>query len=157
MREFLPLLVLLSLFSGLTACLDHESKLEDAIRQYVEQREAEVRAACECYQLFINTEDFEPGMFTSEAECLEVLQPAPEDDVVTCMKSLLDSSGHDTKDSVGMMQCYTDSIARTTDCYMQNAGECSPSACSSDVDTPDECQGALTDSEAEALYWCSVR
>jgi hypothetical protein len=145
------------MLSGVIACPSYDTRLDDAIRQYVEQREAEVEAACECYQLFLNPNSFDHGMFTSEEECLDTLGPAPEDDVVNCMKSVLDSSGHRTKDSIDIVKCYTEAIAKTTDCYTQNAAECSQSACSSDVAQIDECQGQLTSAEAEDLYYCAVR
>jgi hypothetical protein len=155
-RSFAILLPLVTL-SGVTACPSHDTRLDDAIRQYVEQRETEVEAACQCYQLFLNPNSFDHGMFTSEEECLETLWPAPEDDVVKCMKSVLDSSGYGTEDSVDVVKCYTEAIGKTTDCYTQNAGECSQSACSSDVDQIDECKGQLTSAEGEALYYCAVQ
>lgn len=156
MRQPFALWVLLTILLGGTACPDHDSRLEDAIRQYVDQREAEVQAACECYQLFVNLDDIvDHGMFTSENECLEVLGLPPEETVVNCIKSVLDSSGLRTEDSVDVVKCYTEVIAETADCYAQNAGECSDSACWTDVATIDECRGGLTEAEAEILYYCA--
>lgn len=123
----------------------------------MDQRKAEVQTACECYQLLLNPDDIiDHDMFTSEKECLATLAPPPEENVVNCVKSVLDSSGLGTEDSIDVMKCYTEVIAETTDCYAQNAGECTPSACSTDVDRPDECQGELTEAEAKALYYCAV-
>jgi hypothetical protein len=157
MRNLFAKLLLLAALSGVAACPAHDARLDDAIRQYVDQREAEVEAACECYQLFLNPNGIDPVMFTSNEECLQTLWPAPEDDVVKCMKSVLDSSDYDTKDNIDVVNCYTEAIAKTTDCYTTNVGECSPSACSSDVVQADECRGQLTSAEAEALYYCAVR
>jgi hypothetical protein len=154
-RTFATLPLLVTLF-GTTACPSYDTRLDDAIRQYVEQREAEVEAGCECYQLFLNPNSLDHSMFATEEACLEILWPASEDDVLKCMKSVLDSSGYGTEDSIDIVKCYTAAIATTTDCYAQNAGECSQSACSTDVAQIDECQGLLTSAEAEALYYCAV-
>ena len=96
-------------------------------------------------------------MFTSNEECLETLWPAPEDDVVKCMKSVLDSSSQDTKEAIDIVNCYTEAIAEKTECYAQNVAECSQSACSNDVVQADECRGQLTAAEAEDLYYCAAR
>jgi hypothetical protein len=152
----LAISVTVATLSG-TACPADDGSLDDAIRQYVEQREAEVEAGCECYQLFLNPNSFDHGMFTSEEECLETLWPAPEDDVIKCMKSVLGSSSLRAEDSIDVVKCYTQTIAKTTDCYAQNVGECSQSACSSNATQDDKCQGQLTSAEAEALYYCAVR
>jgi hypothetical protein len=161
MRRIFALPVLLTILAGLTACPDHDASLDDALRQYVAQREAETEAGCECYQLFLNLGSIESSIenevFTSKEECLETLLPVPEDDAVNCMKSVLDSSSYGTEDSVEVVKCYTEVIAKKTDCYAQNAGECSQSACSSGIETVDKCQGNLTDTEAEAFYYCAVR
>jgi hypothetical protein len=156
-KQTLGLPVLLAILPGITACPDHDSRLDDAIRQYVDQREAEVQAACECYQLFLNPSDFDHGFFTSKEECLATLGQPSEEVAVTCIKSVLDSSAYGTEDSVDVVKCYTDVIAETADCYAQNAGACSQSACSADVNPPDECQGKLMDAEVEALYDCASR
>jgi hypothetical protein len=155
-RSFAKIFPLLTL-SGVTACPSNSTRLDDAIRQYVQQREAEVEAACECYQLFLNPNSLDHGMFTSEEECVETLWPAPEDDVVKCMNSVLDSSGYGTGSSIDTVKCYTEAVATTTDCYTQNATECSQSACSSDIARIDHCKGELSSAEAEALYYCAVR
>jgi hypothetical protein len=156
MRRFSALPVLLVVLLGATACPDHDSRLDDAIRQYIDQRGAEVQAACECYQLFLNTEDIvDHDMFISEEECLATLDLAPEEKAVNCIKSVLDSNGLRTEDSVDVVNCYTAVISETTDCYAQNAGECSDSACSTDIASVDECMGELTETEAEALYNCA--
>lgn len=156
MRESLPILVSLAALLSVTGCPAHDTRLDDALRQYVEQREAEVEAACACYQLFLNPKSLDHSMFTSNEECLETLWPAPEDDVVKCMKSVLDSSSYDTKDAIDVVTCYTETIAEATECYMRNAEECSQSVCSSDVVYADKCRGQLTSAEADALYYCAV-
>jgi hypothetical protein len=154
--SFLSRFLLPALLLNLAACPDHESRLDDAIRQYVDQRGAEVQALCECYHLFLNPTDIvDHDMFTSKDECLEVFDPPPEDDVVNCIKSVLDSSTLRTEDSVSAVKCYTEVIAEKTDCYAQNAGECTDSVCSSDTLPVDECRGQLTVVEAESLYNCA--
>lgn len=149
--------VLVAMLTVVIACPDHDSRLDDAISQYVTQRKAEVQAGCKCYHLFLNPSGFDKGMFTSEEECLEILWPAQEVDVASCVKSVLASSSYDTKGSIDIMECYTELIAAKTDCYEQNAGECSQTACSSDIDKRDKCQGNLTDTEVQALYYCAVQ
>jgi len=96
-------------------------------------------------------------MFTSEHECLEVLSPATADDVVICMKSALDTAGYGAEASVDLVQCYTEAIAKPTDCYTQNAEQCSASACSSGVAPVDSCRGTLSAEQAEALSYCADR
>lgn len=157
MRGAFAFLFALATLSSITACPVHDTTLDDAISQYTDRRRAEVEAACECYQLFLNPNDVDQGKFTSTEECLEILWPAAEDDVAECMKSVLDAGGHVTEASIDVVSCYTVEIDRTTDCYAQNAGECSQSACSSDVTVADQCRGQLTPAEADALYYCAVR
>ena len=138
-----------------TACSGHDARLEDAIRQYIAQRAAEVDAGCECFELLLNSEDLENRMFSSKEECLSTFAQPPEDEVVSCLKSVLSSSGHSTDDSTEIITCYTDEIADQTECHETNAGECSPTMCSSDIATSDQCRSDLTDEEVETLYYCA--
>ena len=157
MRRTFVTLCHFAALTGLTACSVQDTRLDEAIRQYVGAREAQAEAACKCYQLFLNLYSNPATTFTSEAECLDVLLPAPEDDAIKCMKSILDSSNSGTADSIDSIDCYTETLSETTDCYTQNAEQCSQSACSSDGVEADTCRGQLTPDEATALYWCAAR
>jgi hypothetical protein len=157
-KQAYALPVLFTLAIGGTACPDHDERLEAAIRQYVDQREAEVQAVCACYQLFVNLDDIvDHGMFTSEEECLAVLGLPPEESVVDCMNSVLDSSDLSTKDSVYAVKCDTEMIAELAHCHAQNVGGCA-SSCSTDYITPlEECRGQLTEAQRDSLYDCTVK
>lgn len=148
--RFLPVALL-----GIFGCPAPDTRLDDALKQYIEQRGAEIEAGCECYQLFLDPSSPDHGMFTSKEDCLESFLPPPED-AVKCMRSVLDESGSSVEESIDIVKCYTEEIAQTADCYAQSAGECSPSACSSDIAKPDQCKGRLTSQQAEALYYCAV-
>jgi hypothetical protein len=55
--------------------------------------------------------DHDSNFFTSEQECRETLGVAPEQAVVSCMKSVLDSSAYTTKGSADVVMCYTEAIS----------------------------------------------
>lgn len=148
---FLPAALL-----GVSGCPAPDTRLDDALEQYVQQRVAEVEAGCECYQLFLDPNSPDHGMFTSKEDCLESSLPPPESDAVKCMRSVLDESGSSEEESIDIVKCYIKEIAQTTDCYVQNAGKCSQSACASDIAKEDQCKGRLTSQQAEALYQCAA-
>jgi hypothetical protein len=131
-----------------------DTKLDDALRQYVEQRRAEAEAGCECYYLFLDFNSPDNSMFTSKQECLEATLPVSEIDAVGCMRTVLEDSGVGTDESIDIVNCYTQQTAHTTDCYLQNAELCSASACSSDIATDDTCNGRLTPLQASTLHSC---
>jgi len=94
-------------------------------------------------------------MFSSEQECLAGFRQAPQEEALDCIKSVLKSSDYNAEESVGVMECYAHAISETSICYNENAEECSPTECSDDTFMADRCQGKLTNSEAEALYYCA--
>ena len=155
MRQPSTFLIASVALTCVAACPDHDARLEGAIRQYIAQRAAEVDAGCECFGLLLNPEDLENMMFSSKTECLSVFAQPPEDEIVSCLKSVLSSGGRSTDDSIEIITCYTDVVADQTECHEANAGECSPTMCSSDVATSDQCRGDLTDEEIETLYYCA--
>ena len=163
MRRAFALVVLLTIPPGVSACMGDDSEpddtaLDEAIAQYVAQRAAEAEAACQCFALFLDTSGgFAHGMFTSEDQCLQTLGAAPLDEALVCMKAVLESSGIGMQAGVDAVNCYAATTADTTHCYVNNAEQCSPVACSSDTVTKDECQGELTADEASALWDCVWR
>ena len=149
--------IALATIAGLSGCPDHDSRLDEAISQYIEQREAENQGACECFHLFLNPDDFNHGNFTSKDECLTTLAQPPDSEIKSCIKSMLESEGISSSDSVEIVTCYANEIAENAECYMQNAGVCSESACVSDLATVDVCRGELTPESALALYYCAIQ
>lgn len=135
-------------------CTNPDTRLDDTLRQYVEQRKAEAEAACECYHLFLNLSSPDNSMFASKEECLDATLPVFEDEAVGCMRKVLEDSGLGTDESVDIVTCYTEKTAHTTECFLQNADLCSESACSSDIATNDTCKGPLTSQQARKLYLC---
>ena len=147
-------------YLGLLGCTAPEprvddTRLDDALRRYIEQRTAEAEAGCECYSLFLDLSSPDNGTFTTQEACLEALIPsAPIDEAVECMRSVLEGAGVDVDEGVDIMNCYIESTSSQTDCYVDNAGVCEPDACSSDVIKNDPCAGPLDWQETALLYSC---
>lgn len=150
--RFLPVALL-----GVIGCPAPDTRLDDVLKKYVQQRGAEAKAACECYQLFLDFDSPDQSMFISKEACLESLLPPPEDDAIKCMRSFLEEIGSSEEESIDIVNCYTEDIAQTTDCYVQHGEECSQfqSECLSDIAKPDECKGRLTSDQVRALSYCA--
>jgi hypothetical protein len=152
-RRFAPRAVPVALL-GVIGCTTPDTGLDDALRQYIEQRKAEVEAGCECYHLFLNVYSPDNSMFASKEECLDTLLPGSEDDAVDCMRNVLADSGIGADESLDVVTCYTETIGHQTECYLDNVGVCDELACWSDVAKTDWCQGRLTSLQARTLYSC---
>lgn len=141
---------------GLSACVDRQARLDDALREYVAQRDAEAQAACECYDLFLDPSQLGGQTFESKEECLEVLGAPSTDAAVECLKSVLEAANVPLEEGTEIVSCYTNSVAEQTQCYEENAVECSSTACSSGVAETDMCRGTLSSVEAQQLSACAL-
>ncbi|EDM73550.1 hypothetical protein PPSIR1_27043 [Plesiocystis pacifica SIR-1] len=146
-------LLLLGVISG---CPDQDPGLDAALRDYLEQREAEVEQACKCFQNLLDPST-PSETFESELACRTAFAQPEQDEALGCMRGVLDESSLDDKESVAALECYTRELSEATVCHEENAGVCDPQACSSDVVLVDTCQGKLTDEQAQALYYCAVK
>lgn len=135
--------------------MDRQARLDDALYEYVAQRDAETEAACECYDLFIDPSQFDGQTFESKEDCLVVLGTPAADTAVECLKSVLEAANIPPEDGLDIVACYTNTLAEKTSCYEENAVECSSTACTSDISGPDMCRGALSNIETQQLGACT--